>query len=406
MTTTGTTTSDEPAVDLMDLAPFIDGTENDVFARLRESEPLHWNDEPNGPGFWSVTRYADVIEVIDDPETFINGDGTQIPSRKVEGGTSTVHNTDPPRHGKLRKLVVPHLRAVKIREWQDVINARVTEILDEIEGQDEVELVASAAALLPIRVLGQVLGVPLEDADLLMDFTNRVISDDPEFMRGPDEKERAREELFAYFKKLTDERRVEPRNDIVSKLVQAEMDGVPLSWEDLAAYYVVLVGAGNETTRNLITGMVLAFHQFPEEWERLRADRTLLRTAIEEMLRFITPIRAMRRTAARDVEFRGQTIKQGDKVVLWFQSANRDPAVFTDPDRLVLDRTPNNHIGFGWGIHACMGSHLARAEVAAFFEQVLDRGLTLRPLGEPDRLHTNQFHAFKRLRVAVDRDAR
>jgi cytochrome P450 len=404
MTDTATEASSD--IDLMDLAPFIDGTENDVFAHLRANKPLHWNDEPDGPGFWSVTRYDDVIEVIDDPVTFINGDGTQIKSRKVEGGTSTVHNTDPPRHGKLRKLVVPHLRAVKIKEWHEIIDARVTEILDDLEERKEVELVASASALLPIRVLGQVMGLPLEETGLLKDWTDRVVSDDPEFMRSPDEKERAREELFAYFRQLTDKRRAEPRNDIVSKLVQAELDGEPLPWEDLAAYYFVLVGAGNETTRNLITGMVLAFHQFPEQWARLQADHSLLRPAIEEMLRFVTPIRAMRRTATRDVEWQGRTIKKGDKVVLWFQSANRDASVFEDPEQVIIDRTPNDHIGFGWGIHACMGSHLARAEVAAFFGQVLDRGLTIRPLGEPDRLHTNQFHAFKRLNVAIEGGSR
>ena len=392
-------------VDLMDLTPFIDGTENDVFAQLRRSEPLHWNDEPNGPGFWSLTRYADIVEVIDDPATFVNGEGTQIPSRKVEGHTSTVHNTDPPRHTKLRKIATPHLRAVKIREWQDVIDTSVTGILDDISARGEVEFVNSAAALLPIQALGQVLGVPLADCGLLLDWTNRVISDDPEFMRGPDEKERAREELFAYFEQLTEARRAHPQHDIVSKLVAAELDGEPLSWPDLAAYYFVLVGAGNETTRNLITGAVLAFERFPDQWDRLVADRTLLRPAIEEMLRFVTPIRAMRRTATRDVELQGQTIRKGDKVVLWFQSANRDPAVFTDPDVVRIDRTPNDHIGFGWGIHACMGSHLARAEVTAFFGQVLDRGLRLRPLAEPDRLHTNQFHAFKRLQVRVESGA-
>jgi cytochrome P450 len=399
---TDTATEASSAIDLMDLTPFIDGTENDVFAQLRATEPLHWNEESDGPGFWSVTRYDDVIEVIDDPVTFINGDGTQIKSRKVEGGTSTVHNTDPPRHGKLRKLVVPHLRSVKIKEWQEIIDARVTEILDDLEERREVELVGSASALLPIRVLGQVMGVPLEETGLLKDWTDRVVSDDPEFMRSPDEKERAREELFAYFKQLTEQRRAEPRNDIVSKLVQAEMDGEPLPWEDLAAYYFVLVGAGNETTRNLITGTVLAFNRFPEQWARLQADHSLLRPAIEEMLRYVTPIRAMRRTATRDVEWQGRTIKRGDKVVLWFQSANRDASVFDDPEDVVIDRTPNDHIGFGWGIHACMGSHLARAEVMAFFGQVLDRGLTIRPLGEPDRLHTNQFHAFKRLNVAIE----
>ncbi|ASR02063.1 cytochrome P450 [Gordonia rubripertincta] len=394
------------AIDLMDLDPFIAGTENTLLSQLREREPLHWNEEPNGPGFWSVTRYEDVVRVVMDPQTFINGEGTQILSRKVEGSTSTVHNTDPPRHGKLRKLAAPHLRAVKIQAWQEVIDRSVSAILDDIEQRGEVEFVKSAAALLPIQALGQVLGVPLEDCGLLLDWTNRVVSDDPEYMTRPDEKERARAEMFAYFEELSEQRRREPRNDIVSKLVHAELDGEPLPWADLAAYYFVLVGAGNETTRNLLTGTVLAFHEFPDEWRKLERDRTLLKPAIEEMLRYITPIRAMRRTATRDVEWDGRTIRAGDKIVCWFQAANRDPAVFSDPDLVRIDREDNEHVGFGWGIHACMGSHLARAEVTSFLTQVLDRGLRITPLAAPDRLHSNQFHAFKRLRVRIEKGDR
>lgn len=398
-----TATHGAAQVDLSDLTPFIEGREHELFREIREHDPLHWNTEPNdGPGYWSLTRYADLITAIEAPGTFVNGQGTQIPSRRVEGHTPTVHNTDPPRHTALRKVATPHLRAVKIKEWQDVIEQSATTILDDITGKGEVELVGSASAVLPIQVLGQVLGVPAEDCPLLAGWTDRVISDDPEFMRSPDEKERAREELFDYFRGLTEARRAEPRNDIVSKLVAARIDDEPLSWEDLAAYYFVLVGAGNETTRNLLTGSVLAFAEHPGEWERLRADRALLRPAIEELLRYITPIRAMRRTATKDVEWHDRTIRKGDKVVLWFQAANRDPEVFADPDRLVLDRTPNQHLGFGWGIHTCLGSHLARAEVSTFLRHVLDRDLRITPLAEPDRLHTNQFHAFKRLRVRVE----
>ena len=168
----------------------------------------------------------------------------------------------------------------------------------------------------------------------------------------------------------------------------------------------MLVGAGNETTRNLLTGTVLAFHEFPDEWRKLERDRTLLKPAIEEMLRYITPIRAMRRTATRDVEWDGRTIRAGDKIVCWFQAANRDPAVFSDPDLVRIDREDNEHVGFGWGIHACMGSHLARAEVTSFLTQVLDRGLRITPLAAPDRLHSNQFHAFKRLRVRIEKGDR
>jgi cytochrome P450 len=403
---TSTAASAGAQVDLSDLGPFIAGREHELFRIIREHDPLHWNEEPNGPGFWSLTRYADLVTVIDDPATYVNGLGTQIPSRRVEGHTPTVHNTDPPRHSELRRVATPHLRAVKIREWQDLIESSVSAVLDDITEQGthgEVELVRSASAVLPIQVLGQVLGVPAEDCPRLANWTDRVISDDPEFMRSPDEKERAREELFDYFRGLTQARRAQPRNDIVSKLVQARINGEPLSWEDLAAYYFVLVGAGNETTRNLLTGAVLAFAEFPGEWDRLRADPALLRPAIEELLRYLTPIRAMRRTATRDVEWYDRTVRAGDKVVLWFQAANRDPAVFDDPDTLRIDRTPNQHLGFGWGIHTCLGSHLARAEAAEFLRQLLERDLRIVPVAEPDRLHTNQFHAFKRLRVTVAR---
>lgn len=395
------------AVDLSDLTPFIEGREHELFREIRENDPLHWNAEPNdGPGYWSLTRYADLITAIEDPTTFVNGHGTQIPSRRVEGHTPTVHNVDPPRHTELRRVATPHLRAVKVKEWQDLIEASVSTILDDITargaGGAEVELVSSASALLPIQVLGQVLGVPAADCPQLAGWTDRVISDDPEFMRSPDEKERAREEMFDYFRGLTELRRTEPRNDIVSKLLAARINDEPLSWEDLAAYYFVLVGAGNETTRNLLTGSVIAFAEHPGEWERLRADRALLRPAIEELLRYITPIRAMRRTSTEDVEWHGRTVKAGDKIVLWFQAANRDPEVFADPDVLRIDRTPNQHLGFGWGIHTCLGSHLARAEVSTFLRQVLERDLRIVPVAEPDRLHTNQFHGFKRLRVRVE----
>lgn len=389
-------------INLMDLQPFIRGRENEQFAYLREHEPIHWNDEADGPGFWSVTRYQDVMDVLGAPEIFINGDGTQILSRKVEGNHATVHNTDPPRHSKLRKVGSPHLRASKIRGMSARIDEIVSDVLDDVQDKSDVEIVHAATALVPIQVLGELLGVPREDGHLLMGWTNRVISDDAEFMESPDEKERARNELFDYFAGLTQERRKQPQDDVISKLVASDIDGEPLGWEDLAAYYFVLVGAGNETTRNLLTGSILAFDQFPGEWRRLQNDPSLQRSATEELLRFVSPARSFRRTAAEDAQILGQKIAAGDKVVAWFQAANRDPAVFETPNELRIDRKPNFHLGFGWGIHQCMGSHLARAEANSFFRQTIERGITFRPLGEPERLHSNQFHAFKRLRVAVE----
>ena len=394
------------SVDLMDLGPFIEGTEHALFRYLRDHAPLFWNPEQDGPGFWCVTRYDDVVEAATDWATYSNADGTQILSRRVEGKVNTLHNMDPPRHAQLRALMTPHLRTVSIRRWQEIIDRTVRDVIDRAAEDGSVEFVRAVSAPIPIQVLGQVVGVPLEDCGLLFDWTNRLVSDDPEFMRTADEKERARSEMFSYFETLTAERRRQPQDDLVSILVQSEIGGEPLSWEDLAAYYFVLIGAGNETTRNLMTGAVLAFDEFPGEYDRLRREPSLVNAAVEELLRYFSPVRAFRRTALRDVEWYGQTVRTGDKVVLWWQSANRDDRVFPDPDRLILDRSPNEHLAFGWGIHGCMGSHLARAETQTLLRVLAERNLVVRPAGPPERLHSNQFNGIKRLPVVIEPDGR
>ncbi|HEV7536816.1 MAG TPA: cytochrome P450, partial [Acidimicrobiia bacterium] len=299
-------------------------------------------------------------------------------------------------------LMTPHLRTVRIRRWQKIIDATVNDAVDRAAAEGSVEFVRAIAAPIPIRVLGQVVGVPIEDCDLLFDWTNRVVSDDPEFMRSPDEKERARSEMFAYFEDLTEQRRRSAQEDLVSILVRSSIDGEPLTWQDLAAYYFVLIGAGNETTRNLMTGSVLAFEEHPGEYTRLRQDPALVGPAVEELLRYFSPVRAFRRNALRDVEWYGQTIAKGDKVVLWFESANRDERIFPAPDQLILDRSPNEHLAFGWGIHGCMGSHLARAETQTLLRVLNERRLVVRPAGPPDRLHSNQFNGIKRLPVVIE----
>jgi cytochrome P450 len=391
------------SINLTDVQPFVDGAERELFKILRRDEPLHWSPEADGPGFWSITRYGDAVRILSDHARFINGQGTQLISRRIEGETSTVHNSDPPRHSQLRKLAAPHLRAMKVRDWQEVIDLAVADLLDSVTAiNGEVELVHSLSAILPIRVLGRVLGVPAEDCWKLMDWTNRLVSDDPEYAVAPNEREKARAELFGYFRELTELRRLEPKDDLVSKLVQAELDGAPVEWDDLAAYYFVLVAAGNETTRNLITGSVLAFDEFPDQFTLLNKNRDLLPLAVEELIRYVTPVRAMRRTATESIELHGKTISPGEKVVVWFESANRDERAFNNPDLLDIRRQDETqHVGFGWGIHACMGSHLARAEAYSLYRQILDRGMRITPTGAPERLHSNHFNGIKRLRTTI-----
>jgi cytochrome P450 len=184
-------------------------------------------------------------------------------------------------------------------------------------------------------------------------------------------------------------------------LVHGKVDGEPLSWDELAAYYIVLMAAGNETTRHLISGAVEAFHRFPDQWQRLRADPELLTPGVEEMMRWVSPVAFMRRTALEPITLHGRTIEPGQKVVLWFGSANRDEHLFADPDRFLVDRAPNEHMTFGWGVHFCMGAHLARAEARSLFAEIVARGLDLRTVGEPDRLESSMFSGIKRMQVAL-----
>ncbi len=404
-------------IDLTDMRPYVAGTQHEMFWALRAEDPLHWNDEHDGGrGFWSLTRYADVHAAASDHRRLSSAEGTQLAERRVEGRLHSLHNMDEPRHGQLRRVGIGYLRAVKIKEWQAAIDAAVTRIVDDAvgsgavgngavgdgaEGSGGVEFVHAVSARLPIEVLARILGVPAQDCPRLAEWSNQAHIQDPEYVTDEATRETARENLFGYFRDLSAARRREPRDDLVSVLVHGRIDGEPLSWDELAAYYIVLMAAGNETTRHLISGGVQALDQFPGEWRRLRTDPGLLTPGIEEMMRWVTPVMFMRRTALEPIAMHGRTIGPGDKVVLWFGSANRDDAVFADPDRFVLDRAPNEHLTFGWGVHFCMGAHLARAEARSLFAEILRRGLDLTVLGAPDRLESSMFNGVKRMRVAL-----
>lgn len=389
-------------IDLTDMRPFVAGTQHELYRVLREHDPLHWNAESDGGrGFWSLTRYADVRAAVSDHQRLSSAEGTQLAERRVEGKLHSLHNMDEPRHGKLRRVGASYLRAVKVKEWQESIRASVAELLDEAAERDEVEFVHAVSANLPIRVIARILGVPPADCPQLAEWSNQAHIQDPEYVTDEATREQARENLFSYFRDLSEERRARPQDDLVSVLVHGTVDGATLSWEELAAYYIVLMAAGNETTRHLISGAVVAFDEHPEEWARLRADPGLLSPGIEEMMRWVTPVAYMRRTALEPLEMHGRRIEPGDKVVLWFAAANRDTDVFADPDRFLLDRSPNEHLTFGWGVHFCMGAHVARAEARALFEEVLRRGLDLRLTGQPERLEANMFAGIKRMPVAL-----
>jgi cytochrome P450 len=388
----------------MDMEVFTSGRQYELFSWLRQHKPIHWNDEPDGPGFWSLVRYDDVRAAMMDQPRLSSADGTQLASRRAEGKLHSLHNMDEPRHGKLRRIAAPYLRGIRVESWRSLIYDAITDLLDDAEAKGHIDVVHEIAARLPMLVLGRVLGVPAEECGQMVDWTNRITTDDPDYLPDPALRDQARDELFAYFKDLTDERRRNPQDDLVSVLGQGRIDGELLGWDDLAAYYVLLVAAGNETTRHLISGGTLAFHEHPQAWEAVTKTPEMVGSAVEEMLRWVTPVACIRRTALEDLELLGEQIREGEKVVVWFGSANRDETVFSDPERFVPDRTPNVHLTFGWGIHACMGAHLARAETAALFTELLRRGLTLRVDGPPARLESNLFNGIKRLPAIVARN--
>ncbi|WP_220038497.1 cytochrome P450 [Curtobacterium sp. MCBD17_028] len=390
-------------VDLMDLTAFADDREMAVFAALREQDPVHWNAPSHrGPGFWALTRYADVEAAASEMPQLTSAEGTQILDRKVEGALQSLHNMDGQEHVALRRVTIPHLRAVKIQQWQAMIDEAVTLLLDEAEARGTFDLVERISARLPMLVLSRVLGIPASDAPRMVDWTNRLTSSDPDHLVDADALAEARDEVMGYFQRLTEERRADPRDDLISVMANGSVAGQPLTWNQLAAYYIVLVAAGNETTRHLVSGGTVALHEH-DAWARLERDRGLLPTTVEEMFRHVSPVAAMRRTALEDLTIDGRDVAAGDKVVLWFSAANRDPAVFEDPDDFRLDRTPNDHLSFGWGAHFCLGSHLARAEVRSFFGAVLDRGIRFELDGEPERLRVNLFRGWDRVPVRVVR---
>lgn len=390
-------------IDLMDLRPFADGTDSRIFAALRDEDPLHWNAEPNGPGFWSVTRYEDVKTVATSFEDFSVTAGTQIASRRAEGeGARSIHHVDPPEHGPLRGIVTPHVRPVKIKSLEPDISAVIDSLFDAALDAGTIDLVSTITSQLPLVMIGRLLGAPLEDCPNLLRWTNQMASEDPDYSDGPETAARARDEVFGYFRGLEQLRRECPADDLISVLTAAELDGVPLTRGYLDAYYLILMVAGNETTRNLLSGGVQLLHENPQWWDYMRNNPAKIRLVVEEMVRMTSPVLSMRRTATRDIEMHGKTIRQGDKVVMWFCSANRDERVFENPEEFRGDRFPNEHLGFGWGAHACLGSNLARLEAKLFFTRLVERGLSIDVTGDVNRLHSNFFRGIKTLPVEVN----
>ncbi|MGH9090481.1 MAG: cytochrome P450 [Acidimicrobiales bacterium] len=397
-------------LDLVDPARFAErGYPHELWARMRAEVPVTYLAPEGYHPFWAVTRYADVVEVASRPELFSSAHGLILgrSTGTVAQPAEMVVTLDPPRHGPLRRAAMGRFTPKAVRTRRGEIDRIAAELLDEVAAPGattEIDVVARLAAPLPIAVISWILGVPRSDWQLLFRWTNEIIGkDDPEFRRPGETPgqtiRRARSELHAYLGELIDRRRREPGDDIVSHLLRAEIDGAPLTADQLLNYAELMVEAGNETTRNAVSGGLLAFCEHPDQWERLRAEPDLLPGAVEEILRWVSPIIHFTRTAMEDCEVRGQAIARGDRVALFYASANRDEEVFTHPFSFRVDRTPNRHLAFGSGPHFCMGAHLARVELESLFGHLLGRLEQFEVAAPPERLRSAVNGGIKHLRL-------
>lgn len=405
-------------VDLADLAVFERNDAWGMFDTLRREAPVHWNPESDGnSGFWSVTTYEGVEAVDKDPDTFTSTKFTNLeePPGQYQDLRRSMLETDGPRHQALRKLLQRDFSVATLRRYEDFLRGLAEITVDTALQQEEFDFVDAIAADYPIQVLARLLDVPEDFTPQLISWGNEIVgATDPDYARvlinSPEAEQYkhlpfrspASLEIFEYGRGLAAERKGGDRDDLVSKLInRIPEDGVPLSDSDYDNYFLLLVVAGNETTRQAISHAMKALMDFPDQLAYFLDHPDKAQIAVEELLRFASPVYHFRRTATRDIELQGQQIKEGDKVVIWFASANRDESVFTDPYRLDLSRYPNEHLTFGKGPHNCMGSNLARLEIRIMFETLLPRLASIEQAGEIVRIRSNFVNGIKRFPVRV-----
>ena len=407
-------------VDLTDVDMFLNGDPHAAWRVLRKEAPVHWNDRGWGNGFWNITKYEDVIQVSVDPTTFISeagiildNDGTRMKreQRLREAGGMIMDPrghmmimTDPPRHTLMRQLVNHGFTHKSVSRMEDQIRDIVTRIIDEVSERGECDFVLDISRKLPLEVICQLVGVPEGDWEAMFELSNRVIGvDDPEYATATDEltpeEMQQSAEFFQYFMTLIAERREEPKDDVLSILVQAEIGGERLADHELFLFFLLLIVAGNETTRNATSGGMLALIENRDELNKLRENPSLSRSAVEEVVRWTSPVTHFTRRATRDTEIRGVKIGEGEDVCLWYPSANRDEDVFDEPDRFLVDRDPNPQIAFGKGEHFCLGVNLARLELKVMFEELVRRVPDMELAGPVERLRSNFIGGIKRMPV-------
>jgi cytochrome P450 len=403
----------------LDNDAFAERVPHETFKLLRDEAPVHWYDWEHGKGFWCITRYDDVVAVMKDWRTFSSETGAtaleDLDPDQIEARKSML-DTDPPKHSSLRAIVNKGFTPRAVAAYEDLLRTLTRQILDESLPKGEFDFVEEVAKQLPIQVLCRILGVPLADDEQLIEWGDKMIGNTDPDLGGlhPASPESAKYrlypfrspfamEVFNYGHRIAAERRTDPRDDLVSKLVMWEdEDGNRLTEREFDTMFLLLVVAGNETTRQSIAHGMQVLMENPGVMDRLRDEPALMATATEEIMRWASPVIHFRRTATTDVEMHGVQIREGDKVVVWLISGNYDERQFPDPLTFDVTRKPNNHITFGrGGPHFCLGAHLAKLETRIMFEELLPRVKTVEPTGPARRMHSNFTNAYKSMPVRV-----
>ncbi|MGB3733740.1 MAG: cytochrome P450 [Ilumatobacter sp.] len=391
------------------------GVPHATFERLRREDPVHWTEEADGSGFWSILRYDDALAISRDVETFTSSKGIRLEEMDEDEAAArlTMMELDPPDHTQYRRLVSKGFTGRSVNGYEDDIRQLAVEVIDQALEEPEFDFVHAIAQQLPMRMLGKMLGTSDEDGHKLVEWGDALLGNtDPEFTDYPVDltdteqfrmvpfRSPASIQIFQFAQEQVLDRRTCPRDDVISQLLAPTKSGEPLTDHQFNNFFTLLVAAGNDTTRYTMTHGLWTMMNHPQLWETWKNDPSLTPTAIEEIMRTSAVTMHFRRTATRDVELRGRQIKAGDKVVLWFNSANHDAEQFEHPFRFDLARDPNDHMTFGrGGPHFCLGAWLARMEVRLVFEELFKRIDHFEPAGDLDRLRSNFIAGIKRLPV-------
>lgn len=398
---------------------FADGHPFETYDRLRATEPVYRNPgAPQGAPLWVLTRHADIDAVSRDNVNYSSIQGNRVLEQGGGLGVLKPHiraavgsmmlTMDPPQHGAVRRPMQGHFMPSALRRLEQQVDAFVEEMVTELPAGEDIEFVTRVAAIVPIRTLCLMLGIPEEDRPKVFDWTNRLVgTSDPEYGATPEESNAVFEEVFDYGSSLLEQRRAEPREDLLTAVSQLFADGTERARTIEHGMFTLLLAAGNETTRNSLSGAIAVLSRFPEQRRLLAENPDLIESAIPELLRFVTPVYQMMRTAVNDVIVGGQTVAAGERVALLYGAANRDPAMFTDPHRLDIGRAnAARHLSFGIGIHHCLGARVATMQLAALLRAILKRFPDIEIASEPDYLRSNFVCGIKRLSVHTGTERR